>query len=667
VINNYNYFKQNISDTNIQTILNGLNSLLFVEISLERGKDDPQRIFESINSTGLELSQADLIRNYILMGLEPIEQNRIFDHFWEIIENNAIDHSKEESKVSDFIRDYLTFKTKKNPKIKSVYEEFKLRFPERNVKFYNDTINELKEFSFYYNKLINPTSETDIEISKELNFINRLEINVSFPFLLPVYKDYKNNIIDKLIFIDILKLIQSYTWRRFILEMPTNALNKIFLNLYSDIVKSNYYKSLEIALVKKKGSQRFPNTKEIETALAEKDVYNIQSKNRSYLFELLENYNNREYVSVENPDITIEHILPQHPDPKWYDVLDEISIKTMQEKYLNTLANLTLSGNNGSLGNKLFIEKKALNRDNKQQGYLYSRLWLNQSLKEIEVWNLDSLNNRFILLLERFLKIWPYPEVIIDEDEMESDEDYNIYNAPDPRNKKLDNFIFKDEKIITDEVAKMYYHVVKQLFEESPTVFSHPDLKILLGLSTDPNILRTPYKINSSYFIESNIDNNTKFKRLRTLLTKFDAEEELLINFSNRELDELESDIRDRAYWDENSSKESLWVIDECIKIIHQFNTNINLNYTQSYIGLTQSGKTQNFAIFTPKQRFVRVGISVINGEGWQRVLEDSGFKVLSIGKRSGRIRFRISREQIFSCSSILKDLFSESYENWIN
>ncbi|MDZ4708678.1 MAG: HNH endonuclease family protein, partial [Saprospiraceae bacterium] len=360
------------------------------------------------------------MRNYILMGLEPIEQNRIFDHFWEIIENNAIDHSKEESKVSDFIRDYLTFKTKKNPKIKSVYEEFKLRFPERNVKFYNDTINELKEFSFYYNKLINPTSETDIEISKELNFINRLEINVSFPFLLPVYKDYKNNIIDKLIFIDILKLIQSYTWRRFILGMPTNALNKIFLNLYSDIVKSNYYKSLEIALVKKKGSQRFPNTKEIETALAEKDVYNIQSKNRSYLFELLENYNNREYVSVENPDITIEHILPQHPDPKWYDVLDEISIKTMQEKYLNTLANLTLSGNNGSLGNKLFIEKKALNRDNKQQGYLYSRLWLNQSLKEIEVWNLDSLNNRFILLLERFLKIWPYPEVIIDEDEMES-------------------------------------------------------------------------------------------------------------------------------------------------------------------------------------------------------------------------------------------------------
>ncbi|MDZ4707709.1 MAG: hypothetical protein SH818_04835, partial [Saprospiraceae bacterium] len=242
-----------------------------------------------------------------------------------------------------------------------------------------------------------------------------------------------------------------------------------------------------------------------------------------------------------------------------------------------------------------------------------------------------------------------------------------IYNAPDPRNKKLDYFIFKDEKIITDEVAKMYYHVVKQLFEESPTVFSHPDLKILLGLSTDPNILRTPYKINSSYFIESNIDNNTKFKRLRTLLTKFDAEEELLINFSNRELDELESDIRDRAYWDENSSMESLWVIDECIKIIHQFNTNINLNYTQSYIGLTQSGKTQNFAIFTPKQRFVRVGISVINGEGWQRVLEDSGFKVLSIGKRSGRIRFRISREQIFSCSSILKDLFSESYENWIN
>ncbi|MBK9722143.1 MAG: DUF262 domain-containing protein [Saprospiraceae bacterium] len=667
VINNFNYFKQNINQDNFQTILNGLNSLLFVEISLERGKDDPQRIFESLNSTGLELSQADLIRNYILMGLEPSEQVRVFESFWEIIESNAKDYSKEESRVSDFIRDYLTFKIKKIPNKNSVYDEFKLRYPERNSKFYNETIKELKEFSFYYSKLINPNKEDDNEIRKEFNFINRLEINVSFPFLLPVYNDYVNNIIDKSTVVNILKLIQSYTWRRFILGLPTNALNKMFLNLYSDISKSNYYQSLEKALVKKKSIQRFPNNKEIEIALAEKDVYNIQSKNRIYLLELLENYNNREYVSVENPDITIEHIYPQNPDAKWYDMLEESSIKEMQDKYLNTIANLTLSGNNGSLGNKMFSDKKILNKDDKQQGYIFSRLWLNQYLKEIDEWNIETIKKRYTLLLERFLQIWQYPNIELDDEEIENDEDYNIYNTPDPKNKKLDYFIFKDEKIITDEVAKMYYHVVKAVFEENPSAFNHPDLKILLGLSTNPNDLRSPYKINSSYYIEANIDNNSKFKKLRTLLTKFDYEDELLINFSSRELDEIESEVKDRAYWDENSSKESLELLDECLKIINAFQPLISFNYTQSYIRLTKDFKRQNFVLFLPKQAFIRAELFVVNSDEWVKKLEETGFKVNSVGKRSGRIKFRISRENILSNRPLLRELFSQSYDNWQN
>ena len=669
VINNFNYFKQNINSDNLQTILNGLNSLLFVEISLERGKDDPQRIFESLNSTGLELSQADLIRNYILMGLEPSEQIRVFENFWEIIENNAKDYIKQDSKVSDFIRDYLTYKIKKIPNKNAVYEEFKLRYPERNARFYNEVIKEIKEFSIYYNKLINPANEEDVEVRKELYFINRLEITVSFPFLLPIYNDYKYNIIDKDVFIKILKLIQSYTWRRFIVSLPTMGLNKMFLNLYSDIVKTNYYSSLEKALVKKKTIQRFPNNKEIEISLAEKDMYNIQSKNRLYMLELLENFNNKEYVSVDNPDITIEHIFPQNPDAKWHDLLDAESIKEMQEKYLNTIANLTLSGNNGSLGNKVFSEKKLLNKDGKEQGYIFSNLRLNSYLKEIDHWNIETLQNRYALLLERFLLIWQYPNVIIDEEEAETDEDFNIYNSPDPRNKKLDYFIFKDEKIITEEVSKMYYHVVKAIFDENPSAFNHPDLKILLGLSSNQNDLRTPYQLNASYYIEANIDNNSKFKKLKTLLTKFDYEEELLINFSNRELDDLESEIRDRAYWDENSSKESLEVLDECLRIINEFEPKLSLNYTQSYVGLTQGLKRRNFVIFIPKQTFIRAEIHVVENESWYKKLESSDFTVNSIGKsigKRGRIKFRISKEDVFSKRNILKDLFENSYGDWV-
>ncbi|MBK7695139.1 MAG: DUF262 domain-containing protein [Saprospiraceae bacterium] len=665
VINNFNFFKQNINEDNIQTIFNGLNSLLFVEISLERGKDDPQRIFESLNSTGLELSQADLIRNYILMGLEPLEQIKIFENYWEIIESNAKDYSKEESRVSDFIRDYLTYKIKKIPNKTAVYEEFKLRYPERNNKFYNETIKELKEFSIFYHKLINPTKEEDSEISKELNFINRLEINVSYPFLLPVYNDYTNNIIDKTTLVKILRLIQSYTWRRFIQDLPTSTINKIFLNLYSDINTNNYYESLEKALVKKKNRQRFPTNGEIEVTLALKDVYNTKSKNTVYLLELLENFNNREYVSIENPDITIEHIYPQNPDAKWYDMLEENSIKEIEDKYLHTISNLTLSGNNGSLGNKTFADKKFLNKDNRQQGYIYSRLWLNQYLKEIDEWNLDTLQKRYKILYDRFIQIWKYPDVILEDEEVENDEDYNIFNAPDPRHRKLDYFIFKDEKIITDEVAKMYYHVVSNLFDENSSAFNHPDLKNLLFLSTNPSDLRSPYKLNSSYYIEANIDNNTKFKKLKTLLTKFDCEEELLINFSNNDMTELDSAVKDRSYWDEKSSKESLFILDECLELMHEFEPLINYNYTQSYIGISIENKIQNFVIFVPKKSFIRLAIYIEDSALWINRLEEVGFKVISVGKKSGKIRFRITRENIQKNMAFLRDLFLNSYKNW--
>jgi hypothetical protein len=442
------------------------------------------------------------------------------------------------------------------------------------------------------------------------------------------------------------------------------GLNKMFLNLYSDIVKTNYYPSLEKALLKKKTIQRFPNNKEIEISLAEKDMYNIQSKNRLYMLELLENFNNKELVSIDNPDITIEHIFPQNPDSKWYDLLDTNSIKLMQEKYLNTIANLTLSGNNGSLGNKLFSEKKYLNKDGKEQGYIFSNLRLNSYLKEIDHWNIETLQKRYAILLERFLQIWQYPDVIIDEDEAETDEDFNIYNAPDPRNKKLDYFIFKDEKIITDEVSKMYYHVVKMIFEENPSAFNHPDLKILLGISSNPKDLRSPYSLNSSYYIEANIDNNTKFKKLKTLLTKFDYEEELLINFSNKELDDIESETKDRAYWDEKTNIESLKIIDDCINIINEFEPKLRLNYTQSYVGLTEGLKRQNFVIFVPKQEFVRAEVHISENESWFKKLENSNFTVNSIGKR-GRIKFRISKLDIINKKVLLKDLFETAYSAW--
>jgi len=663
VINNFNYFKNNINKSNFDLIRSGLNRLLFVEISLERGKDDPQRIFESLNSTGLELSQSDLIRNYILMGLDPEEQQRVYEKYWEQIEINARDYNTEESKVSDFIRDYLTFKNKKIPTKSNVYIEFKNRFSQRNDKFYSFELEEIKNFSNYYSKLINPDKETDSSIQKEIKYLHKLESNVTFPFLLPVYDDYLKNVISKEEFIQILKLIQSYIWRRFIVGLPSHALNKIFMSLYGDVNKKNYVKSIQRFLLKKKSYQRFPNNSEIEVNLFEKDLYNIQSRNILYFLELLENYNNKEYVSVENPNLTIEHIFPQNPDRLWSESLSQEEFILMRDKYLNTISNLTLSGNNGVLSNKSFKEKKYMNKNSGEQGYIFSRLWLNTYLKNIDEWDVSKLKERYFILFERFKKIWEFPDINI-EDETDEDEDYYIYNSPDPRNRKLDYFIFRDEKVITDEVSKMYYHVVKVIIEENPSLITHSDIKNLLGLTSNKEDLRVPYPINSSYYIESNIDNNSKFRKLKTLLTKLNFEDDLLINFSNKDYDSSEEDKMSRQFWEDKVGVEGMKVIDRILEFALKIDENLNLNYTVGYIGFISKSKVDNFLVVNPKTDWVHFSIKVKEPEYWYSNLHEKGVDVISIGKNSRRVKFRIKNDKISEEIVRIEDLFTDSYTN---
>lgn len=530
LIENYSFFYKNIDVQNFNTILKGLDKLLFVEISLERDKDDPQKIFESLNSTGLALTQADLIRNYILMGLAPKEQVRIFENYWEIIENNAKVEDSQSSRVSDLIRDYLTIVNKKIPRKDNVYEEFKAKFKCRNQYFYNEILQKIKEYSNIYNKLLNPNNELDRDISNEIRSIRKLEINVSYPFLIQVYDDYLTERITKATFLSVLRLTQSYSWRRFILGLPTNALNKIFMTLYAEVDHSNYVLSLQNALVKKKGTQRFPNDVEVESVLKDKDMYNIQPKNKSYFFEQIEHYNNPEKVDLNSDSITVEHIFPQNPDASWKTDMAEDDFKLLSEKYLHTVANLTLSGNNGSLGNKTFADKKSMNKDDGRQGYVYSNLWLNEYLKTIDSWGIEQFNDRLKLLLERFKMVWQYPDVAY----IEENSEYSILDAPDPRYKSLEYFSFKNELIITSEFSKMYSHVISTLFNENPSKFILTDLKDVIFLTTDRNKLRSPFAISDTYFIESNLDSNTKFNKLKQVIYAFDLEDELIFKYKEQ-------------------------------------------------------------------------------------------------------------------------------------
>ena len=402
MLKNYLFFEkelENLSFDDMKHLSNGIEKLIYIDIALEKGKDDPQKIFESLNSTGLDLSQGDLIRNYILMDLERGEQNRIYKEIWIPIENNCkvSDGSEITSYVSDFIRDYLTLKTEKISSKPKVFETFKTYYEKEN----DEKLEDMKKYSEAYSYIIKPSLEKDKDIQRELDYLKSLDKTVINTFLIGILKDYKDNILEKDELVNILILLQSYLWRRYITEKPTNALNKIFQGMYGKISKSgNYYENLVDILM----TEDFPTDEELESALKLKNVYKDKEK-LNYVFKKLENYNHNELIDFDNEKITIEHIFPQKPNKAWKENYSDNELEQMIS-FKDTISNLTLTGSNSNLSNKAFHEK----RDDEVHGYRNSKLYMNKYLGRLEEWNLLSMEARFESLYEDIIKIWKRPE-----------------------------------------------------------------------------------------------------------------------------------------------------------------------------------------------------------------------------------------------------------------
>ena len=402
MLKNYLFFEkelETLSFEDMKHLSNGIEKLIYIDIALEKGKDDPQKIFESLNSTGLDLSQGDLIRNYILMDLERGEQNRIYKEIWIPIENNCkvSDGSEIISYVSDFIRDYLTLKTEKISSKPKVFETFKAYYEKEN----DEKLEDMKKYSEAYSYIIKPGLEKDKDIQRELDYLKSLDKTVINTFLIGVLKDYKDNILEKDELLNILILLQSYLWRRYITEKPTNALNKIFQGMYGKISRSgNYYENLVDVLM----AEDFPTDEELESALKLKNVYKDKEK-LNYVFKKLENYNHNELIDFENEKITIEHIFPQKPNKAWKENYSDNELEQMIS-FKDTISNLTLTGSNSNLSNKAFHEK----RDDEVHGYKNSKLYMNKYLGRLEEWNLLSMEARFESLYDDIIKIWKRPE-----------------------------------------------------------------------------------------------------------------------------------------------------------------------------------------------------------------------------------------------------------------
>lgn len=411
IIKCYEFFYERIEDFikqygQIDEIYAGIFKLSLVSISLDKDSDNPQMIFESMNSTGKDLSQTDLLRNYLLMDLTPEKQTRLYKTYWKPMEELFGEdiYKNDVNKFDYFIRDFLTLKSDTGHicKINNVYENFKRYYLDNNCEKFA-VLKDLFTYAKYY-ACIDLLQENDDELKLYWQEFKKLDSHVVYPFLLKLYDDYSCQILIKEDFKKILQVVISYLWRRAICEIPTNSLSKTFATLYQAVDKDDYVNSIIKAFVFKSTYKRFSSDYEVREKLQTKDIYHFRL--RKYLLEALENYYHKEPIDLNTANYTIEHIMPQNIEHNlsWQQMLGE-NWQEVHSLYLHTLGNLTITGYNAEMSNKSFGEKV-----NGESGFKHSHLKLNESIVQCDVWNKKAIQRRTNILTDIILKIWKYPE-----------------------------------------------------------------------------------------------------------------------------------------------------------------------------------------------------------------------------------------------------------------
>jgi uncharacterized protein with ParB-like and HNH nuclease domain len=523
IVTNYLYFKELLKGSNLlpSEIFSAIKRIDIVDIKLKNKEDDPQLIFESLNSTGLDLSEADKVRNFILMRLPSIKQNEYYEKYWNNIEKNT------KYNVSSFIRDYLTYKERNVPNINKVYFMFKEYITKNNQTLIEDILKELLMFSKYYNIIIQANHENS-RINEILIYLNKLEITVAYPFLLEVFNDYySEKIISDENLLEILLTVESFIVRRLICEIPTNALNKIFMTLGRDIKyfgdhKENYVEILKYILLQKRSSQRFPTDDEFRERARLRDLYNMNRKNNMYILERLENYNNKERIDLQrllsDGSLTIEHIMPQTLSNTWKNELGP-EYENIHSSYLHTIGNLTLTAYNSEMSNKSFADKKMI-----EGGFLQSKLYLNVFVKDQSTWNLSTILERADILITRSLKIWrscqtSYENIRDVENTYGLDDDINFTGE------KIKYFTIMGQKIIVDYWVNFLQQLCIILYDLEPAkfrtlLFDNEINRRTAILSNNENELRSPIKISDDLFIEGNLSTEYILSIAKILLEK---------------------------------------------------------------------------------------------------------------------------------------------------
>ena len=503
-------------------VLDALTKLEIVEIVLTKGEDDPQVIFESINSTGLELSNADLIRNYLLMNAD--DQEKLYENYWLYIEKtlrNKMDYSN----LDAFFMQYIVYKTSKPVNSRQLYNSFVKLFKDSGYSQEN-ILKELRYYAEIFGAFVYGSDKYSDRINKLLYRLRVLNQTTCYPFLLHVFDDYHQGVITEETVEKILQFILAYLLRRMVCGVPSNTLRGLFTYLYNRIFKvasnkQKYYETLNKFLFTVSSKDVIPSAAEFERALQKANIYGNNALCRFLLLDI-ENGDGKEILQAEN--LTIEHIMPQTLSADWSHIRPE-----EHEEYLHTLGNLSVTGYNSELSNKSFAEKQDIIRENSKA------VILNSDVLDKESWNVADIQARAKRLAGIVLTRYKIERILDDSIEFEYIETLTLDNYDEVTGKKLVSFKLFGETYRQNKYALMLLDVIKLLDKKSPgklqtlaeNNYSFNSTKRKhVHLNLDGSGMRWPWKVTDGIFLEANLSAWSCIRFIENLLAEFGFEKD---------------------------------------------------------------------------------------------------------------------------------------------
>lgn len=503
-------------------ILDALTKLEIVEIVLTKGEDDPQVIFESINSTGLELSNADLIRNFLLMNAD--DQEKLYKDYWLPIEK-LLRKKMDYSNLDDFFSHYIVYKTSKPVNSRQLYNRFVQLFKESGFS-HESCLKELKYYAGIYSAFVNGNKDYSKRINDLLHRLRILNQSTCYPFLFHVFDDYHKQVISETVVENVLQFILAYLLRRLVCGVPSNTLRGLFTYLYNRIFKvpsnkQKYYEALNKFLFTVSSKDVVPSAAEFERSLKTANIYGNPALCRFLLLDI-ENGDGKEVLQAEN--LTIEHIMPQTLNADWNYISPE-----EHELYLHILGNLSVTGYNSELSNKSFKEKQEIIRENSKA------VVLNSDVLDKDSWQIADIQARADRLATIVANRYQIDRVSDEAIEFEYVETITLNDYSGVTGKKLVSFRLFDEVYRQNKYALMLLDVIKLLDKKVPgklkeladnsysfnvTYKKHPHL------NTSGYGMRWPWKVAEGIYLEANLSAWSCIRFIENLLTEYGFEKD---------------------------------------------------------------------------------------------------------------------------------------------